>query len=125
MSIFKNIVGGFSKGIKGIAGTALTGLGGLLGGGGIGATVSMLPKVAGTLPKIGRAVLPGVGSVAGGAIGGMIAGGVGGGGRPRRRGRGFSARDIRQTRRMLALVRDVEKSCPTRRRSSAPRRVCR
>src|SRR5512134_2736081 len=107
MSIFDKVVGGFSKGIKGIAGTALTGLGGLIGGGGIGATVSMLPKIAGGggLSKIGRAVLPGVGSVAGGIAGGMIAGG-GGGGRPRRRGRGFSARDIRQTRRMLALVRD-------------------
>lgn len=43
----------------------------------------------------------------------------------RRHGRGFSARDIRQTRRMLALVRDVERSCPKHRTARASARTCR
>lgn len=127
MSIFSNIIDAGKKFIGGGGGTVL---GGLLGGpaGAVAGSVlgSTVGKAAQALPTL-KKVLPGVGQVAAGAAGGYLGGKLAGYGgmHRRRRGRGFSARDIRQTRRMLALMRDVERSCPTRRRAAPARRVCR
>lgn len=91
------------------------------------------PVVAGTavgaaLPTAGRVVtgaiqrartIPGAGAVAGAAAGYGV-GQLMEGQRRRRRGRGFSARDVRQTRRMLRLIGEMSKSVPTRPRGMSP-----
>lgn len=135
MSIFSDIVSGVGKVAKtaagylgGPVGTALGGpIGGIIGGI-AGQQISGSGTVGGTLPA-----LPGGARRTG--FTGRSLGGTSTTLRPvynragqlidyrptrKRRGRGFSARDIRQTRRMLALVRDVEKSCPKHRTTRAP-----
>lgn len=92
--------------------------------------MSFLPALAGgaALGGLSRGlsrVLPGLGrTVAGGAAAGAAAsffGGGGAGGRRRRRGRGFSARDIRQTKRMLSMMKEINAACPKPRTASAGR----
>lgn len=140
MSIFSDVISAgkniFQKASGVLGGPIGTVLGGPIGGvlGGIvGGEISGQPSMS-NLP-----VLPGAGRMTG-FTGRSLAGGTKQlrpvysktgqliDYRPvrKRRGRGFSARDIRQTRRMLALVRDVEKSCPKHRTSRAsPSRTCR
>lgn len=120
----------------GFAGGGVGGAAGRILAGGTGSQfLPALPAVIGgaggavvrSLPGVGGAILRGGGRVAraGGGLGGAVAGGAVAGaagqvlvdqfGRPirrRRRGRGFSARDIRQTRRMLKLIRDMQKAVP-------------
>lgn len=98
-----------------------------------GTTQAMaLPALAGigvrALPALGR-VLPGIGRAAGGlarspfgqgvagaAVGSMLFDAAGNPvARRRRRGRGFTARDIRQTRRMLRLIHDMSRAVPRKR----------
>lgn len=123
MSIFSSIIDAGKKLIGGGGGTVIGGLlggpAGAMAGSTLGSVVSGAGKVA--LPALKR-VLPGVGQVAAGAAGGYF-GGMMAGGQPRRRrrSRGFSAHDVRQTRRMLAMLKTVERDCPRRRSSPAPR----
>jgi hypothetical protein len=98
-----------------------------------GTTSAMaLPAIGGalmrTLPAL-RSAMPGVGArvgaiarnpfaqgVAGSAVGGMLFDAAGNPvARRRRRGRGFTARDIRQTRRMLRLIHDMSRAVPRKR----------
>lgn len=75
--------------------------------------------------------LPGVGSMIGSAAAGGIGSAVGswlggsndGGGYRRRRSRGFSARDIRQARKLVRLASDF--SCPGTRTRKAGKKSCR
>lgn len=74
------------------------------------------------LGRAGLRALPGVGAAVAGGVATGVALRAGMPGAPRRRrGRGFSARDIRQTRRMLRLIKDMMHACPQPRRVSAPR----
>ncbi len=103
---------------------------------------SLTKRIAGgsspKLPKLGTAAaaslpaLPGAGRAIAGAAGRVLrnpavqgaAGAVGAGmlydaaGNPvkkRRRGRGFSARDIRQTRRVLKMLKEMQSAVPRKR----------
>lgn len=68
---------------------------------------------------IGSAAAGGVGS----AVGSFFGGGNDGGGYRRRRSRGFSARDIRQARKLVRLASDF--SCPGTRTRKAGKKSCR
>lgn len=117
--------GGLAGRLGGAMSTSMPGSSFLPVLGGIGGTVIR------SLPGAGGAIARGAGRVlrAGGGIGGAVAGGAAAGaagqvlvdqfGRPvmrrRRRGRGFSARDIRQTRRMLKLIKEMQSAVPRKR----------
>lgn len=104
-----------------IAGRSKTGNTLLAGGAGLaagGITSRVLPAVGTAGRFIGRAAGSPLGrAVLGGAAGGAIVGYLDDGspvyGR-RRRGRGFTSRDIRQTRRMLRLIKDMQGCIPKR-----------
>lgn len=98
----------------------------ILGGSTAAAGITMLPRVipaiGGVARKVGGALGPvlrnpavqgAAGAAAGAAIVGYLADGTPVMGR-RRRGRGFTARDIRQTRRMLRLIKEMQGCIPKR-----------
>ena len=117
MSWLSKLVGGVTKSPVGslalaAAPFALPGVGGLAakGLGALGAA---------------KKVLPGVGIVAGGtAAGSYLAERFTGTGVKKRRGRGFSSRDIKQTRRMLKLIKDMSKAVPHRTAARTASRSC-
>lgn len=77
--------------------------------------LSLLPQILGrAAPALGKA-LPGIGAGAGvGAAMELFGGGNGAAPRRRRRGRGFTSRDIRQTRRMMKLMKEFQALAPRR-----------
>lgn len=86
------------------------------------------------LSGVGR-ILPGVGSLVGGAAAGAAGGAVAevladGTMRPkrRRRRRGFTPRDISQAKRLMKMLKDVQRACPAPRssggRRSPPQVIC-
>lgn len=90
--------------------------------GGLGNKLA-LPALGAGAAGLGR-IVAGAGRVlrspAGGALAGTVAGGMlldayGNPVRRRRRGRGFSARDIRQTRKMLKLIKEMQSAIPRKR----------
>lgn len=103
-------------------GSIARGIGGLLGIGRskavqaapviIQAGGAIARKAPGAIVKAGKRTLPGVGIAAAGA---GLAGALSGAGAAptrRRRGRGFSARDVRQTKRLLKMLKDVHAAAP-------------
>lgn len=117
MSLFSKI-GKIAKKVLPIAASVFT-------GGAAGAVIGTAGRLitAGSAVTAARRVLPGIGAVAaGGAMGGAVSGLVQrinpATGMPmrRRRGRGFSSRDVRQTKRMLKLIGEVQKCVPARRK---------
>lgn len=107
-----------SKVFGGMKGGAQPMLPGIAAGAGL--ATRALPMLRAGLPAIGRfgrRVLPSAGiGLAAGAAGQYAVGGLFGPGMRRRRGRGFSARDVRQTRRMLKLIKEMGKLCGTGRK---------
>lgn len=97
--------------------TAATAGGGRIAG---GAALAALPALPGAgraaAGAIGRAVRsPAVQGAAGAVAGGMLFDQYGNPVKKRRRGRGFSARDIRQTRRVLKMLKEMQSAVPRRR----------
>jgi hypothetical protein len=87
---------------------------------GIGRTLGSMGNTAS-----GRAAIGGLGA---GVGAGAVSSFFGGGGddsdyRPRRRSRGFSARDIRQARKLVRLANDF--SCPGSKSRKAGKKSCR
>lgn len=91
--------------------------------------------------QFGGMLIPGVGGIAASVAGGLLqsklggAPGPGGGALPpeakglglglhRKRGRGFSARDVRQTKRMLKMMKQLLHLVPKGRSSGGYRRHC-
>lgn len=91
--------------------------------------IGVATKVAAGIGAIGIArkaarVLPGVGAVAGATVAGeYVAGKLMGTSGRRRRGKGFSARDVRQTKRLMKMLKEVQGACPKPRTTSS-RRSC-
>lgn len=108
--------------VTGSAGTLLTSLvpGGALVKTGIGAVIGTLGSKA---ASTAGAVLPGVGAVAGGALAGGALARFASRGAPahRRRGRGFSARDLRQQKRLVKMLKEFNAVFPKHRAPAAPR----
>jgi hypothetical protein len=75
-----------------------------------------------TLPGLGKVGRVGAGAIGAGVVTGAVLDRFGREVRPRRRGRGFSARDVRQAKRMMKMLKDVSKAAPTKR--AATKGVC-
>lgn len=88
---------------KAMAGAGLAGLTALPGVGTIGRTIGRVAR--------NPVVQAGVGGAVTGAVVGYMADGTPIMGK-RRRGRGFTSRDIRQTRRMLRLIKEMQGCVP-------------
>jgi len=130
MSIFSSITGALKGAVGGFLGGGPIGavVGGITGGisgrgGGGGGGRPPVRRGAGGLPAPrlppidirggARRVLPGLGKVAGGAGAGYLAGRLQDGYyAPRRRTRGFSARDVRQAKRLMKMLKDVSAAAP-------------
>lgn len=103
-------VGGAGNVLPALASVALPGVGGVLAGGAL--------KTLGSVGKTAAKVLPGVGMVAGGTVAGELISSRFTASGKRRRGRGFSARDVRQTKRFMKILKEVSAAAPKRMSSS-------
>lgn len=139
MSIFsaiggalKGAVGGFlGGGLPGAVIGTVTGAAGGFGGGGGGRNLPSLPGAGrGGIPRLPPINIRGgrLGGIAGGAAAGAAAG-YGArylteGGARRRSTRGFSARDVRQAKRLMKMLKEVSAAAPKPRTIRTTARHC-
>lgn len=114
-----SLLGGISQAVRQIGRKARSAAGFPVSAGGLASIGAVGAAAAGAVTGVVRRNLPGIaGGVAGGVATGLLFDEMGNPvGQRRRRGRGFSSRDIRQTRRMLRLIGDMARLCPRPRRA--------